>query len=246
MLFIFLAVTLFSCTTKEDEVREYVENEVVAQARDYFICQAILEYAQNDAMEVFTNKINYYASNPYYDYSADFRERNRGFIGIERELGYTKKTFDERWAKLSDLYVFLRYRDDVEYGMHVIDTALKFKDLPNTTPIYSIEQIADIYFKPNHMEFVEITPELFNGILRSMLSLGAATYKYDVVDEIRVGKAKEELVDDLTLLTWDVDLVYHSGYCLPVKIEYVNDGQTIGYFVSSAPWVRMADAADFW
>jgi hypothetical protein len=118
---------------------------------------------------------------------------------------------------------------NIEYGMHQIDSTLKFRDLIKVTSIYTIDEIADIYFKPNHMKFTDITPELYWEIYRSILCLGAKTYKYDVVDEIRI-KEKEEN-------KWAVDLVYHSGCCIPLEISY---NKELDFFVSEAPWLSEA------
>ena len=78
---------------------------------------------------------------------------------------------------------------------------------------------------------------LYQKIYRSILCLGAATYKYDVVDEIRIREIEKGL--------WSVDMVYHSGYCL--NIEIGNDKE-YGFYVSQAPWLPDAwgDEDDLW
>lgn len=236
---IFLSLLLFSCTTKEEKVRQFVENQVVTEAQDHLIRQAILNYAKNDALDVFVNRIKYYSSNPYHDYSTPDKEINRPFWEMEEMLyGKTKKEFEKRWGKLSDLYTWLTYETDIEFGLSQLDTTLRISNFLHETPTYTIEEIADIYFKPNHMKFTEITPDLYNSIYRSMLCLGASTYNYDVVDEIRVKpvNVNEELY-------WNVDLVYHSGYCMPLSINYNKEK---GFFVTAAPWLAGDDAGDYY
>ena len=49
------------------------------------------------------------------------------------------------------------------------------------------------------------------------------------MDEIRI-KEKEEN-------KWTVDLVYHSGFCIPLEVGLNKD---IGFFVSEAPWLPEA------
>lgn len=218
---------LFSCTTKEEKVKDFVEKEVVQQAEDYLICHAILKYVKTNVNEVFTNRINFYAEKPYYDFSYIEKEFYGSFGALVS--GGVKKAFDERWNESIQLYTMLSCEGNIKYGMHQIDSTLKFRDLIKVTSIYTIDEIADIYFKPNHMKFTDITPELYWEIYRSILCLGAKTYKYDVVDEIRI-KEKEEN-------KWVVDLVYHSGYCMPLEIGYDKDN---GFFVSEAPWLPEA------
>lgn len=215
---------LFSCTTKEEKVKDFVEKEVVQQAEDYLICHAILKYVKTNVNEVFTNRINFYAEKPYYDFSYIEKEFYGSFGALVS--GGVKKAFDERWNESIQLYTMLSCEENIEYGMHQIDSTLKFRDLIKVTSIYTIDEIADIYFKPNHMKFTDITPELYWEIYRSILCLGAKTYKYDVVDEIRI-KEKEEN-------KWVVDLVYHSGYCMPLEIAYSKEA---GLYVSEAPWL---------
>lgn len=192
----------FSCTTKEEQVKDFVEKNVIQQAEDHLICQAIMKYIKNDAQKVFQNKIKYYAENPFYDYSYFEKELGRPFMALASD-GIMKK-FDERWKESFQIYTMLSNEENIEYGMHQIDSTLKFIDLIKENSYYTIDEIADIYFKPNHLKFKEITPDLYSKIYRSMLCLGAKTYKYDVVDEIRI-KEKEEN-------KWTVDLVYHSGF----------------------------------
>jgi hypothetical protein len=220
---------LFSCTSKEEKVKNYVEHNVVHQAEDYLICQAIMNYMETDAKEVFTNKINYYVNNPYYDFSYIEKDLGGPLLTLASASGGIKDMFDERWNKISNLYLMLSHEGNVEYQMHQIDSTLKFRDLLKETSSYTIDEIADIYFKPNHLKFTEITPELYRSIYRSMLCLGAKTYKYDVVDDIRIKKKEED--------RWTVDLVYHSGDCMPLEIGYDKEN---GFFVSEAPWIPEA------
>ena len=52
IFFLFSALLiLFSCTSKEEKVKEYVDQNVVSQAEDYMICQAIMKYVETDAQE---------------------------------------------------------------------------------------------------------------------------------------------------------------------------------------------------
>ena len=148
------------------------------------------------------------------------------FLKLASAHGVIKEKFDKRWQEYCILYNMLSYEGNVEYQMYQIDSTLSFKDLIKETSSYSIDEIADIYFKPNHLKFVETTPELYRTIYRSILCLGAKTYKYDVVDEIRIKKTEEN--------AWTVDLVYHSGYCMPLGIGY---NQKTGFYVSEAPWL---------
>ncbi|MBR4367725.1 MAG: hypothetical protein IKP52_00280 [Prevotella sp.] len=215
--------------TKEEKVKEYVEQNVVSQAENYLICQAIIKYVESDVQKVFTNRINYYAENPYYDFTYYEKELSRLYIGFASASGAIKKLFDERWNEIGNLYVMLSNEGNIEYQMHQIDSTLTFQDLIKETSLYSTEEIADIYFKPDHLKFTEITPELYRSIYRSMLCLGAKAYKYDIVDDIRI-KEKEEN-------KWTVDLVYHSGYCMPLEIGYDKEN---GFFVSEAPWLPEA------
>ena len=232
-----LAFTLLSCVTKEDKVREYVEQDVVSEAEEYLIYQAIVNYVQNEALEVFTERITYYANNPYYDYSYFERDLGGPFMALASASGGIKELFDERWNKFCELYTELASSnfDYVEYEMYEEDTTFKFKNLPKENCPYSLENIADVYFKPNHLKFTEITPELYKTIFHSMLCLGAATYKYDVVDDIRVRELEKNL--------WSVDLVYHSGYCLNLEIQYCKGCfYKWGYFKGefhtlTAPWI---------
>lgn len=225
ILLLFVFLILFSCTTKEEKVKEYVEQNVVSQAENYLICQAIIKYVESDAHKVFTNRINYYAENPYYDFTYYEKELSRLYIGFASASCAIMKLFDERWNEIGNLYVMLSNEGNIEYQMHQIDSTLTFQDLIKETSLYSTEEIADIYFKPDHLKFTEITPELYRSIYRSMLCLGAKAYKYDIVDDIRI-KEKEEN-------KWTVDLVYHSGYCMPLEIGYDKEN---GFFVSEAPW----------
>lgn len=176
----------FSCTSKEEKVKEHVEQNVVSQAEDYLICQAIIKYVESDAHNVFTNRINYYAKNPYYDFSYMEKELGAPLLALASASGEIKKDFDERWKEYCDLYSMLSNEENIEYQMRHIEGRLTFKDLLNDKSIYSIDEIADIYFKPDHLKFTEITPEIYRSIYRSMLCLGAKTYKYDVVDDIRI------------------------------------------------------------
>ena len=232
-----LVIALFSCTTKEEKIKEFVEQNVVSEAEEYLICQSIINYVQNDAVKVFTDRINYYASNPYYDYSYFEMDMVGPFLSMSSSLGATKKMFDARWDEFNKLYVMFSYDGNVEYGMHQIDTALHFRDLLKDCSYYSIEEIADFYFKPSHMKFTEITPQLYQKIYRSILCLGAATYKYDIVDEIRVKEIEKGL--------WSVDMVYHSGYCMNIE---VGNNKEYGYYVSKAPWLPevWGDEDDLW
>lgn len=217
---------LFSCTTKEEKVKEYVEQNVVSQAEDYLICEAIIKYVESDAQKAFTDNINYYVNKPYHDFSYVEKELSKPLLAFASAFGGIKKLFEERWEEASELYSMLSNERNIKYQMHQIDSTLTFKDLTKEKSIYSIDDIADIYFKPNHLNFTKITPELYKSIYRSMLCLGAKTYKYDVVDEIRI-KEKEEN-------KWAVDLVYHSGYCMPLEIGYSKENE---FFVSKAPWL---------
>lgn len=225
LLTVFL--TFFSCTTKEEKVREFVEKEVVQQAEDYLICQAIVKYVEEEALEVFTNRINYYSNNPDYDFSYIEKEMSRLSMAFASSYGGIKKLFDERWNEFSSLYIMLSGEGNIEYGLHQIDSELTFRDLIKETTIYRIEEIADIYFKPNHLKFTEITSDRFRDIYRSILCLGARTYEYDIVDDIRV-RDKDDNV-------WAVDLVYHSGYCMALEINYIKEN---GFYVSQAPWLH--------
>lgn len=232
-----LAFTLLSCVTKEDKVREYVKQDIVSEAEDYLIYQAIVNYVQNEALEVFTDKITYYANNPYYDYSYFERDLGGPFMALASASGGINIMFDERWDEFGKLYseLALSNYDFVEYEMYKEDSTFKFRNLPKENCPYSLESIADVYFKPNHLKFTEITPELYKTIFHSMLCLGAATYKYDVVDDIRVREIEKNL--------WSVDLVYHSGYCLNLEIQYCKGGfYKWGYFQGefhtlNAPWI---------
>jgi len=227
LFLLIVLLTFSSCTSKEEKVKEFVENEVVQQAEDYLICQAILKYVKSDVNEVFTNKINFYAGNPYYDFS-HLEKEFYGSFGALVSAGI-KKAFEERWDESIQLYTMLSCEGNIEYEMHQIDSTLKFRDLIKETSVYTIDEIADIYFKPNHLKFTEITPELYRKIYRSMLRLGAKTHNYDVVDEIRIKEKKDK--------KWAVDLVYHSGYCMPLEISLNKEN---GFFVSEAPWLPEA------
>ncbi len=226
ILFLSVFLLLFSCTTREEKVREYVEQNVVSQAEDYLICQAIIKYMETDAKKVFMNKFKYYANNLDYDFSYF----EKGFINplltfASTYYGATDKLLEKRWGEFGHLYSMLSNEENIRYQMHQIDSTLTFKDLTTEKSIYSIDDVADIYFKPHHLKYTEITPQLYWNVYRSMLCLGAKTYKYDVVDEIRI-KEKDDN-------KWTVDLVYHSGYCMPLEIGYNKEK---GFFVSKAPW----------
>lgn len=228
LLFIATTLAFFSCTTKEEKVREFVEQNVVSQAEEYLICQAIVKYVQEDVRETFENKIKYYASNPYYDYSYMEKDLFGQYMTLAYTSGGIKKKFDERWDEYMELYNKLNELSDNHYiEFIIIENNLKFKSLLKEKSVYSIEEMADIYFKPNHMKFIEITPELFDSIYRSILCLGASTFKYDVVDEIRVKKKWEN--------AWAVDLIYHSGYCMPLEVQFWKEED--GFFVTEAPWI---------
>lgn len=237
MLLLATVLTFFSCVSKEEKVKEYVEQNIVSQVEDYMICQAIMNYAKTEAQDVFISRINYYVNNPYYDYSYIEKDLGEPFMTLASASGSIKQKFDKRWDELSRLYNMLSYEGNVEYQMYQIDSTLTFRDLLKETEYYSIGDIADIYFKPNHLKFSEITPELHRKIYRSMLVLGAKTYKYDVVDEIRVKKKGENL--------WTVDLVYHSGDCMAIEVGYNKEN---GFFVSKAPWLPevWGDEDDLW
>lgn len=230
-----LVFTLFSCTTKEEKVREFVEQNVVSNAEDYMICQAIIKYVQNDALEIITDRFTYYANNPYYDYSYFERDLGGPFMALASSTGGIKKLFDERWYEFMKLYSMFSYREDIEESLVYMDDGnLELKDLINEYSAYSIEEIAEIYSRPNHLKFTEITPELFETIYRSVLCLGAATYKYDAVDEIRVKEKEKNL--------WIVDLIYHSGYCMNLEITKEDDF----YVLSKVPWIlEWDDEYDF-
>lgn len=227
----------FSCAPGEDDVRKFVEQDVVCQAEDYLICQAIVNYVKEEANEVFTDKLNYYIKNPYHDYSYAERDMFGPFMRLASAYGVINKTFDERRTEFTRLYTRLSDEYTIREEIEQIDSTLSLKDLINESSPYSIKEIADIYFMPNRMNFTEITPELYEKIYRSMLCLGAKTYKYDVVDEIRV-KKNEDNKDN----KWTVDLVYHSGYCMPLEIDIDNENNL---FVSKAPWIpKAAELAD--
>ena len=220
----------FSCTTKEDKAREFVEQEVVQQAENYLIRQSILKYVTEEAIEVFKERYNYYAQHPDYDFSYIEKEMSRLAMAFASAYGGINKIFDERREKFTEMYAMLSCEENIEYGLHQIDSVLSLRDLTKETSAYTIEDIADIYFKPNHLKFTEITPELYKKIYCSMLCLGARTFKYDVVDDIRI-RAKEDN-------KWNVDLVYHSGYCMPLEITLNKENR---FFVSEAPWLSKSE-----
>jgi len=224
ILFLSVFMLLFSCTTQEEKVREYVEQNVLPQAEEYLICQAIIKYMKTDAENVFTDKFTYYAKNPNYDLSPIEEGIATAFNSI---YDFINENIEKRRNAYSELYTMLSNEDNIKYQMHQIDSTLTFKKITMETSIYSIDDIADIYFKPHHLKYTEITPQLYRNIYRSMLCLGAKTYKYDVVDEIRIKEKKENV--------WTVDLVYHSGYCMPLKIGY---NKETGFYVSEAPWLQ--------
>ena len=226
--FFLLAALLFffSCTTKEDKAREFVEQEVVQQAENYLIRQSILKYVAEEAIEVFKERYNYYAQHPDYDFSYIEKEMSRLAMAFASAYGGINKIFDERRIEFSKLYSNLSNHYNIIYGIEEIDSTLTYRDLIKETSYYSIDEIADIYFKPNHLKFTEITPELFDKIYRCMLCLGAKTYKYDVVDDIRI-KEKDDN-------KWAVDLVYHSGFCMSLEIS---SDKEFGFYVSEAPWL---------
>lgn len=225
ILFLSVFLLLFSCTTQEEKVREYVEKNVVSQAEEYLICQAIINYMDSAAKKDFMNKFKYYANNIDYDYSYLQRNILRPYLELASTFGGTNKILEKRLGEFGYLYTMLSNEENIRYQMHQIDSTLTFKDLTTEKSIYSIDDVADIYFKPHHLKYTEITPQLYWNVYRSMLCLGAKTYKYDVVDEIRI-KEKDDN-------KWTVDLVYHSGYCMPLEIGYNKEK---GFFVSKAPW----------
>ena len=131
LFLLIVLLTFSSCTSKEEKVKEFVENEVVQQAEDYLICQAILKYVKSDVNEVFTNKINFYAGNPYYDFS-HLEKEFYGSFGALVSAGI-KKAFEERWDESIQLYTMLSCEGNIEYEMHQIDSTLKFRDLIKET-----------------------------------------------------------------------------------------------------------------
>ena len=215
----------FSCTTKEDKAREFVEKDVVQHAEDYLIRQAIVKYVTEEAIEVFTERYNYYAQHPDYDFSYIEKEMSRLAMAFASAYGGINNIFDERRIEFSKLYSNLSNHYNIIYGIEEIDSTLTYRDLIKEKSYYSIDEIADIYFKPNHLKFTEITPELYDKIYRCMLCLGAKTYKYDVVDDIRIIEKEYD--------KWTVDLVYHSGFCMPLEISFDKE---FGFYVSEAPW----------
>lgn len=221
---------LFSCTSKEEKLRDYIEKEVVSEAENYQICQAILKFVHEDVSETFTSKINYYVNNPYYDYSYAEKYLGGTFMTMATASGAIKAKFDKRWNMSDRLLTQLWYDGNIRECMRQLDSNLTFKSLLKEPIALSLDDIADIYFKPEHMKFTEITPLLSQKIRRSILSLGAQTYKYDVVDEIRMIEKDDNL--------WTVDLVYHSGYCMTLEARYNNDNGF--FFISDAPWLSNA------
>lgn len=219
------AFVCFSCTSKEEKVKAFVEKEVVSQAEDYYIQQAIIKFVREDLNNAFEKSINYYVNNPYYDYSYIERDLGGPFMTLASTTGAIKARFDERWNKSQRLLTQLWYEGNLEMSMRIVDSTLTYKDLLKEPGVLSLEEIANIYFKPDHMKFTEITPRLSKEIYLSIFSLGAANYKYDVVDEIRVREKEKN--------QWYVDMVYHSGNCVGIEVSR-NDSV---FYVSKAPWI---------
>ena len=220
-----LASSCFSCTSKGEKVKAFVEKEVVSQVEDYYIQQAIIKFVREDLYNAFEKTINYYASNPYYDYSYMERDLGSPFMSLASISGATKASFDKRWNMAQMLLEQLWYAGNLDMRMRIVDSTLTYKDMLKEPGVLSLEEIANIFFKPDHMKFTEITPRLAKEIFLSILTLGAANYKYDVVDEIRVREKEKSL--------WSVDMVYHSGNCMAIEVSR-NDND---FYVSKAPWL---------
>lgn len=224
----FLAV---SCTTQEDRLREFVEQDVVGRAEDYLISQAIAEYIKGEANNTITERANYWYNNFTHDWSWVERDLYGDFVGLARYSGSLKKKFDERMWMWSGAYYYLTNLDDALR----IDGKLKGINEPAGTYTlrmlvnkhyisYTCEYIGDLFFKPERNNFHEISESEKYLIYGSLIGLGIETYHHDVVDDIRIKKTSENL--------WNIDLVYHTGECLNFNVIY-KEGR---FMTKDTPW----------
>ena len=87
ILVIFVSFLAASCTTQEDRLREYVEQNVVGRAEDYLISQAIAEYIKGEANNTITERANYWYNNFTHDWSWVERDLYGDFVGLARYSG---------------------------------------------------------------------------------------------------------------------------------------------------------------
>ena len=220
ILMIVVSFLAASCTTQEDRLRDFVEQDVIGKAEDHLICQAIVNYVKGNANEAITERANYWYNNFDHDWSWFERETAGSFLGLAKYSGSLKKDFDERFGLWATVYNYLINIEEAYYIDYKIrgldfDTSFSFRTLlTNHDTPYSIEKIGDLFFMPTKYSFHKITIDEEWLIYKSLIGLGVENYQHDVVDDIRIKKEEENY--------WSVDLVYHSGKCINFTIVYHN------------------------
>lgn len=228
-----LVVTLLavSCTTQEDRLREFVEQDVVGRAEDCRISQAIAEYIKGEANNTITERANYWYNNFTHDWSWVERDLYGDFVGLARYSGSLKEMFEKRMNMWAGAYSYLTNIDDAMRiygelkGINEPSGTYTLRTLVNKHYIpYTCEYIGDLFFKPERNNFHKITESEKYSIYGSLIGLGIETYHHDVVDDIRIKKTSENL--------WNIDLVYHSGECLNFNVIY-KEGR---FMTKDTPW----------
>ncbi len=231
ILILVISFLVASCTTQEDRLREFVEQDVVGRAEDYLISQAIAEYIKGEANNTIIERANYWYNNFTHDWSWVERDLYGDFVGLAKYSGSLKKKFDERMCMWSGAYNYLTHLDEAMRihgelkGVNEPSGTYTLRTLVNKHYIsYTCEYIGDLFFKPERNNFHEISESEKYLIYGSLIGLGIETYHHDVVDDIRIRKTSENL--------WNIDLVYHSGDCLNFSVIY-KEGR---FMTMDTPW----------
>ncbi len=220
-----IMLLLVSCTSKEDKLRDYVNNILIERVEDYLISETVIKYVHEDAIQAGVDKANYYYNHFDHDWSSSERFWASDFIGMSQATGHLKKMFEER---LSSYYAMIATMNQawIIYGSvrGIKDSTFRFTSLlRRPSHLYSLDEITDIYFRPNHAEFLDIRG-YYDEIFWSLVCLGGECYEHDVVDDIRIQeKGKNEWGNN----QWKVDLVYHSGKCIQLTVAEDKDGFSV-------------------
>ena len=123
---------LVSCTSKEDKLRDYVNNQLIERVEDYLISETVIKYIQEDALQAGVDKANYYYNHFDHDWSSSERFWASDFIGMSQATGHLKKMFEDR---LSSYYAMISTMNQawLIYGgvRGIKDSTFRFTSLLN-------------------------------------------------------------------------------------------------------------------
>ncbi|MBR4300837.1 MAG: hypothetical protein IKT84_02840 [Bacteroidales bacterium] len=211
-----IMMLLASCTSKEDKLRDYVNNILIERVEDYLISETVINYIQENALQAGLDKANYYYDHFDHDWSYSERLWSSSFIHFSKATGELKEIFDNRVSSYYDLIYSMSHAGGIYSRVRAImDSTFRFTSLlKRPLYLYSLDEITDIYFRPNHTKFID-TKDYYDEFFWSLVCLGGECYEHDVVDDIRIRNiGKNELGNN----QWNVDLVYHSRKCIQLTI----------------------------